>query len=71
MFCDKLESKLKKKKRQNCVYATKETIYVSGVSALSAFKRAILWLPHLTQVILRSLFLPTFKFMNSHVIFLT
>lgn len=69
MFFNKLESKLKKK--QNCAYATKGTIYVLGICALSFLKRAPLCLPCLTQVILHSLFLTTFKFMNSHVIFLT
>lgn len=40
-------------------------------SALSFFKRAPLWLPCLTKVIFCSLLFTTFKFMNSHVIFLT
>lgn len=59
-----------KRKRQNCAYATKETIYVLGVSAVSLFESSSL-APMSHTMILPSLFPTTFEFMNSHVTFLT
>lgn len=56
-------------KKQKCAYATKETIYVLGVSVLCLFERAPLWLRCLTEVILCFLLLTIS--MNGPVIFLT